>query len=143
MVLMGCAIMAGSFWCAWQRVKVAMCEDCVEGAVCDPGDPLCLCSTNEHTKQTEATFPSVPSAEATVVVGSYAHDLLLVVFVVASTLTVSLGIVVVYYWCKATAAEVDAKSLQEGEESVVRDSTAETATLAGKSMKQTSDASYP
>ncbi len=43
-------------------------------------------------------------------------------------------------------AVVDAKPLQEGEEreqNVARDSTAETATLAGKSMKQTSDASYP
>lgn len=40
----------------------------------------------------------------------------------------------------------DTSSLQKGEErkeNVARDSTAETATLAGKSMKHTSDASYP
>ena len=54
--------------------------------------------------------------------------------------------VVVHYRHKTIAAVADAKPLQEGEErevSMARDSTAETATLAGKSMKQTSDASYP
>ena len=51
-----------------------------------------------------------------------------------------------HYRRKAIAAVADAKPQQEGEEheeNVARDSTAETATLAGKSMKQTSDASYP
>eukprot|EP01046_Picozoa_sp_COSAG06_P025850 COSAG06_NODE_2194_length_7378_cov_25.108119_4_plen_115_part_00 len=61
-----------------------------------------------------------------------------VIVVVASALTV--GAAVVHCRCKDKVA--DAKP-QQDEESVARDSTAETATLAGKSMKQASDTSYP
>ena len=75
------------------------------------------------------------------------HDPLLVGLASVSALVALLAAsAAVHYRRKAIAAAADAKPLQEGEEreeNVARDSTAETATLAGKSMKQTSDASYP
>jgi hypothetical protein len=75
------------------------------------------------------------------------HDPLLVGLASVSALVTLLAAsAAVHYRRKAIAAVADAKPLQEGEEreeNVARDSTAETATLAGKSMKQTSDASYP
>eukprot|EP01043_Picozoa_sp_COSAG02_P067821 COSAG02_NODE_11040_length_1806_cov_4.816052_3_plen_64_part_00 len=50
----------------------------------------------------------------------------------------------VHYRRKAIAvADAEPLQVEESEENLARDSIAETATLAGKSMKQTSDASYP
>jgi lysylphosphatidylglycerol synthetase-like protein (DUF2156 family) len=84
---------------------------------------------------------------ATLQVGEGSKHPLLVGLVAALALIALLAAgAAVHYRRKAMAAVADAKPLQEGEEreeNVARDSTAETATLAGKSMKQTSDASYP
>ena len=70
------------------------------------------------------------------------HDPLLVGLASASALVALLAAnAAVHYRRKAIAAVANAKPLQEGEgreESVARDSTAETATLAGKAMKETS-----
>ena len=61
---------------------------------------------------------------------------------------ITLGIIIfIVNCCGSCATPAGGESMeQEGEgreENVARDSTAETATLAGKSMKQTNDASYP
>jgi hypothetical protein len=90
---------------------------------------------------------SVPGAAAAVRVGAgNSHDPLLVGAVAASALVALLAAGAAVHYQRKAVAVADAKPQQEGEEreeGVARDSTAETATLAGKAMKETSDASYP
>jgi hypothetical protein len=95
-----------------------------------------------------AASPRVPGAAATVQTpeSSALHDPLILLGSACALVALLAASAAVHYRRKAIAAVADAKPQQEGEEreeNVARDSTAETATLAGKSMKQTSDASYP
>jgi hypothetical protein len=110
-------------------------QSCVESYMEDAGLP-----SGADVATALGYKPEMITYRTSTVTGCTAHGggWVWVIVVVASALTV--GAAVVHCRCKDKVA--DAKP-QQDEESVARDSTAETATLAGKSMKQASDTSYP
>ena len=108
-------------------------QSCVESYMEDAGLP-----SGADVATALGYKPEMITYQTSTVTGCTAHGggWVWVIVVAASALTV--GAAVVHCRCKVA----DAKP-QQDEESVARDSTAETATLAGKSMKQASDTSYP